>query len=533
MKNARTPWMQVIRKSLRILQLSKKTGIPTDELLNLENSSYFSRREFIGTSLKAGAALGLAGTIPFQSSCQKIDMTESEATDSKKISASRKGKKYSIAIIGGGIAGLHAAWVFKKAGVKATVYEASSRTGGRILTAYNIMGDNLYTELGGEFIDSDHQNMRSLAKEFKLDLIDAPKTIKGLKPDDFFIDDTHYTIQQAIAEFSHINTQIEQDLLSINDDYSVGSIADAFDKKSIDEYLDGLGCSGWFRKLLQVAYESEYGYSTAEQSSLNFITFIGTDISDGEFHYFGSSDERYKIKGGNQQLVDKLAFNMQDRIMKDHQLTRIKQEGNGYKLSFTNGKEETADFVILTLPFSMLKDVEMNVVMSPEKVNAIQNLKYATNSKMLLGFDKRIWRDKGYGGYMFNNLIQNGWDNSLGQNGDKGRGGYTIFVGGLAGLNMNASQYDMYIDEIDRAYNGARAMNNSKRSIIHWPTHPFTKGSYAVFTTGTWIGLSPYIAEPVGNIYFAGEHCSEEFQGFMEGGAETGKAAAEIILELL
>ena len=66
---------------------------------------------------------------------------------------------------------------------------------------------------------------------------------------------------------------------------------------------------------------------------------------------------------------------------------------------------------------------------------------------------------------------------------------------------------------------------------MHWPSQPFTKGSYAVFTTGDWINLTPYIAEPIGNIYFAGEHCSDAFQGFMEGGAETGKFAAEAVLE--
>ena len=35
---------------------------------------------------------------------------------------------------------------------------------------------------------------------------------------------------------------------------------------------------------------------------------------------------------------------------------------------------------------------------------------------------------------------------------------------------------------------------------------------------------------PADNVYFAGEHCSEMFQGFMNGGAETGRVAAENIL---
>jgi monoamine oxidase len=37
----------------------------------------------------------------------------------------------------------------------------------------------------------------------------------------------------------------------------------------------------------------------------------------------------------------------------------------------------------------------------------------------------------------------------------------------------------------------------------------------------------------VGNLHFAGEHCSLDAQGFMEGGCETGeRAAAEVLVAL-
>jgi monoamine oxidase len=39
--------------------------------------------------------------------------------------------------------------------------------------------------------------------------------------------------------------------------------------------------------------------------------------------------------------------------------------------------------------------------------------------------------------------------------------------------------------------------------------------------------------EPVGNLYFAGEHCSADFQGYMEGAAETGVNAAMMVLKAL
>ena len=65
-------------------------------------------------------------------------------------------KQPEIAIIGAGITGLHAAYILKQAGITANVYEGSPRVGGRIASVPEMMGPGLWTEMGGEFIDSAH-----------------------------------------------------------------------------------------------------------------------------------------------------------------------------------------------------------------------------------------------------------------------------------------------------------------------------------------------------------------------------------------
>ena len=78
-----------------------------------------------------------------------------------------------IAIVGGGMAGLNTAYKLQKAGLRATIYEGADRTGGRIFTATNLLGDGLTTELGGEFIDSTHEEMLALMDEFGLERLDT------------------------------------------------------------------------------------------------------------------------------------------------------------------------------------------------------------------------------------------------------------------------------------------------------------------------------------------------------------------------
>ena len=52
------------------------------------------------------------------------------------------------------------------------------------------------------------------------------------------------------------------------------------------------------------------------------------------------------------------------------------------------------------------------------------------------------------------------------------------------------------------------------------------KCSYSYFKIGQYETIAGYERVRQGNVFFAGEHCSFDFQGFMEGGAREGERAA-------
>ena len=62
---------------------------------------------------------------------------------------------------------------------------------------------------------------------------------------------------------------------------------------------------------------------------------------------------------------------------------------------------------------------------------------------------------------------------------------------------------------------------------------PLLNCSYSYWKPGQYVGFSGYEGVVQGNIHFAGEHCSQDFQGYMEGGAQEGARAAGEILALL
>ena len=64
-------------------------------------------------------------------------------------------------------------------------------------------------------------------------------------------------------------------------------------------------------------------------------------------------------------------------------------------------------------------------------------------------------------------------------------------------------------------------------------TDPNLRCSYSYWKPGQYAEFSGYEGIRQGNVHFAGEHCSQDFQGFMEGGAAEGvRAANEIIADL-
>ena len=87
-----------------------------------------------------------------------------------------------------------------------------------------------------------------------------------------------------------------------------------------------------------------------------------------------------------------------------------------------------------------------------------------------------------------------------------------------------------FLAQLETMWPGATAQWNGQATVSTPWSDPNLLGSYACWTTGQHTSFSGYERVRQGNIHFAGEHCSINFQGFMEGGAEEGaRAAGEII----
>ncbi len=525
MKSKSTLLGSLMRAFRLSIYSNQKNTPPVDELADILKEKGTSRREFLNRSgLLIGASL-------LNTSCYGANI---EPIQSIKLNTgAKKSADKKIAIIGAGVAGLNAAYKLKKAGISSIIYEAAGRVGGRMQTARNVFGAGITTEIGGEFIDSGHTEMLALAQEFNLELIDTD--LDTLKKQLFYIQDQTYSLSEVIVEFKKVAPKILADQNKLNDNLT-NNASITFDNLTLKQYLQSLNTTNWLTALLDAAYVAEFGQATEHQSTLNFLTLIGTETNTSDFDVFGESDERYKIKGGNDLITKNLAERLEGQIEMNEQLVSIKQFAKEYILTFKSGKTIKADYVVLAIPFTILRNIQLELKeLSAKKRACIQDYGYGNNSKLIMGFNQKIWREEGYQGYMFNEKVSDGWDSSQLQ--ANTGASYTIYTGGQAAIDMANNfnnkqvEIDKYLPIMERAFGNRTGQFNGKSMIANWPTNPYVLASYGCFKPGQYTKFYALAGEAAGNVFFAGEHCSQDFQGFMEGGAETGKSAAEAILK--
>jgi monoamine oxidase len=522
---SRTPLFAAVRKALTVASHERGIALP--------QTSALSRRRLLKLSAAAAGTAALSPVLNWRA-------------------FAKEGGTPSIAIVGGGVAGLTAAHRLQAVDAKPVLFEASNRWGGRMLTVYDFY-KGMFCELGGEFVDTNQNDIIDLSKEFGIDM-ELLEVAGG--EDLYFFGGKWYTPKDMIdpekqtGAFVPIAEKIAEDAGKLYDDEENWTdFARELDKVSLKAYLDQFRgkTDDWAIDLLDVAYVGEFGLETKDQSSLNMVDFIGTDLSK-PFEIFGDSDQALRIKGGSSALINALVAALKDKadMRLGHALNALDVQDGKVTMTFEapgGAKSETFDAVILTLPFTKLREVKglESLELDELKLQAINELSYGTNAKLFSGTKTRAWLSKDSGlpvasdGYFYGDLgFQNIWDQSAAQPGEAGI--LTNFLGGMAGLADETTARKILNDSLAKmAPKIAESLDPAAVAAFFWATYPYTLGSYASAGVGQYTTFLDVAAEPAldGRVQFAGEHTSSEFLGYMNGGVQSGNRAAAALIETL
>jgi monoamine oxidase len=432
----------------------------------------------------------------------------------------------SVIVVGAGLAGLSAAVQLLKDGARVTVIEARARVGGRVLTIRDAFAQGQHAEAGAEFIDEGQEEIKHLVHEFGLTL--RPILRKGFS---FVQQKGTGGIQGRPLSMERAWKPIADQAKSLVRAYRLaeerwdGAIARSLAQRSVAEWLDEIKADNRMRSMVR----GLRGFFLADSEELSLLVLVDQLASDTP-----GRQSMSRIEGGNDRLPAEMALSLGDGLHLNTSAVAIRYDHASVHVTVqrTGGDQAhmKSDYVILALPVTTLRSIDIKPGLPLEQANAYSRLKYGRVTKSLLQFDRRFWQKTGqpraYGTDAPTGAI---WDSNEEQ---RGRAGIlTLMAGGQASEDSQKIVAQEGVEGLVRALEWLKPGSAEllRSYLMTWEDDPWAQGGYAYFDPGFDPAWRPWLARPHGRILFAGEQTSIKWQGYMNGAVESGlRAAAEV-----
>lgn len=446
-----------------------------------------------------------------------------------------------VIVIGGGIAGLVAAFELVRQGHDPLILEAQHRVGGRVHTLRNF-AKGLYAEAGAMRIPKVHDLTLAYCELFGLEMrpfvMGNPKTL-------IYVGGERMTMEEAnadpgrlpfeLAEHERGRTYTElwdaataeiRELYQREGDAALEAIVQNYDQYSIREFLELRGFSEGAIELYGVMSFREANMNAAVIEQLREI--VGRAFEDMQ-----------EIVGGLDRLPWAFYDHLKNYIRFGAEVHAIEQDEDSVTVRYrtpTGRYSVRGDYAVCAIPFSVLRDIEVNRPFSRQKQKAIRELNYNSSAKILFQSRHRFWEqtDGIIGGTTVTDLPIRRICYPSYSDPEEERGMLLAsYTWGQDASRWGAMGKDKRIDQAleDVAKIHPEIHDEFELGASHsWYEDPYAAGAFALFEPEQQTRLQDDIVRPEGRIFFAGEHCSL-WHAWIQGALESGIRAAREIHE--
>jgi monoamine oxidase len=448
------------------------------------------------------------------------------------------GRPKRVAVIGAGMAGLASALELKRAGHDVTVLEAQNRVGGRILTCRDF-APGLYSEFGAMRLPRSHDLTLAYCDRFGLEL--RPFVMgnpKGL----VHVGGQRMTIEEAGRDPSRLPFELaEHERGRTADEMWAEAIGD------IRELLEREGEGAW--EAIVAEYDryslSEFlqarGFSDGAIEYYAVMNFVEADMNNAVVEVLreelgGAYVDMQEVVGGMDRLPNALYRQLEREVRFGHEVHAIEQDESAVTLRVKTeaGRFSMAvDRVICTVPFAVLRTIEIRPAFDRGKQRAIRQLNYHASTKVLFQVRRRFWEEEDgiLGGATVTDLPVRRLNYPT-PDPDTERGVLLAsYTWGQDALQWGAMDPETRLEEAlhDVAQIHPRILEAFEVGASHaWYSDRWARGAFALFAPGQQTDLQEDIVRPEGRVHFAGEHCSL-YHAWIQGALESGiRAALEV-----
>jgi monoamine oxidase len=431
-----------------------------------------------------------------------------------------------IFVVGAGLAGLTAARHLASRGARVTVADARERVGGRVWTIREPFEAGQHAESGGDMIDPGQHAIQNLCKEVGLELTSILGRGWGYVRLD--ASGRPRRSKRPVANgWRRLSAALHDEIRSYRlvEKRWDSPITVNLARQSVASWLDRIGADA---ELRDTAIGMR-GFFLADVADLSLVALVDQFASSA-----APVDWRtYRIKGGNDRLPARLAADLGDRLLLRTQVVAVDQRRRRIRISLENRRAQSqvaADYVLFATPTTLLRRIEITPALPASQHEAIRSLKYGHGTKTLLQFSRAFWRQArrpaAYGSPLSFGAL---WDGNEKQRGRPGI--LSLLAGGQA---SDETQTILSLGGAPALVRELGWLGPARTKLLashsaSWERDRWSRGGYAFFDPAFDPALRPWLARPAGRLFFAGEHTSLQWQGYMNGAVESGLRAAEEI----
>jgi monoamine oxidase len=472
-------------------------------------SRKLNRRDFIG-----GLSQSVLSLLVLSRATQQFVASASQPT--------------SVLVLGAGLSGLYTALLLEAKGLSVTVLEARDRVGGRVHTLNDIPGK---PEAGGQSLSEKYQRLVALAERLQVPLeaglgLDKemllyvrgqavlPKDWAGATANHLTANERSLIPPLLLSHYLRKNNPLQDATAWTKPQYAALDIP-------LDNYLRHQGVSTEALRLMNC-------HPGSLMNSLETASALWALRNDQRGKI--PSKQPLHIQEGNSRLPEKMAAALKSSVQLNKVVEAIRSLDQGVEVHCTDRTSFRADYVVVTLPFSVLRAVEITPRLPGVQSEAIKELNYTAVTQIRFTVREPFWEKDGYPPMMWTDSVL---DSIFPVRDAQGK--VQSLVCWVSGDNakkldaMRAADLEQFVRSQLKQIRPGIEENMEIARVVSWGRDPFARGAYSYFGPGQIRRFQHLMAKPWQRIHFAGEHTAISSPG-MESALESAERVAQEIL---